>query len=61
MRAFDLKYHIETEQEGDGRWIAEIVSLPGVMAYGPTRNQAIANVEALAVQIEKRGPGDFSR
>lgn len=41
---------IEFEQEDDGRWIAEIPALPGVMAYGATRNEAKANVEALALR-----------
>ncbi len=41
---------IEFEQEDDGRWIAEIPALPGVMAYGATQNEAKANVEALALR-----------
>ncbi len=39
---------IELEQEDDGRWIAEIPALPGVMAYGTTQDEARAKVEALA-------------
>jgi predicted RNase H-like HicB family nuclease len=42
-----MSYSIEIEREDDGRWIAEIPALPGVMAYGKTRRQAIANVEAI--------------
>ena len=42
---------IEVEQEADGRWIAEIVDLPGVMAYGTMRDQAIGAVEALALRV----------
>ena len=42
---------IEIEQEEDGRWIAEIPDLPGVMVYGKTRKQAISSVEALALRI----------
>jgi predicted RNase H-like HicB family nuclease len=42
---------IEIEREEDGRWIAEIPELPGVMVYGATRNQAIAKAEALALRI----------
>jgi len=42
---------IEVEQEADGRWIAEIGDLPGVMAYGVTRDQAIGAVEALALRV----------
>ena len=45
------KYQIELEQETDGRWIAEIEALSGAMVYGDTREQAIMNVEALALRI----------
>jgi len=41
---------IEFEQENDGRWIAEISALSGVMAYGATREEAQAKVEALALR-----------
>ncbi len=41
---------IELEQEDDGRWIAEIPDLAGVLAYGDTREKAKANVEALALR-----------
>jgi predicted RNase H-like HicB family nuclease len=41
---------IEIEQETDGRWIAEIPALPGVISYGDSREQAIAAVEALALR-----------
>ncbi len=41
---------IEFEQEDDGRWIAEISALSGVMAYGGTREEAQAKVEALALR-----------
>jgi predicted RNase H-like HicB family nuclease len=42
---------IESEQEEDGRWIAEILELPGVLVYGTTQNIAIANVQALALRV----------
>ena len=42
---------IEFEQETDGRWIAEISALPGVMAYGASRDEARSKVEALALRI----------
>ena len=42
---------IEVEREADGRWIAEVPELPGVMAYGPTKAEAIAGVEALALRV----------
>jgi predicted RNase H-like HicB family nuclease len=42
---------IEIEKESDGRWIAEIPDLPGVMMYGQTRTEAIFKVEALALRV----------
>jgi len=42
---------IEIEQEEDGRWIAEISDLPGVMAYGNSRSEAVEKAEALALRI----------
>ena len=42
---------IEVEQEADSRWIAEVPSLPGVMAYGAHRQEAIAKVEVLALRV----------
>ena len=42
---------IEIDIETDGRWIAEIEDLPGVMAYGHTRLEAIQKVEALALRV----------
>lgn len=42
---------IEFEQETDGRWIAEISALPGVLAYGASREEARSKVEALALRI----------
>jgi predicted RNase H-like HicB family nuclease len=44
-------FRIELEQEADGRWIAEVVELPGVMAYGASQDQAIAHVQALALRV----------
>jgi predicted RNase H-like HicB family nuclease len=41
---------VEVEQETDGRFLAEVPELPGVMAYGQTRKQAIEKVEALALR-----------
>ena len=41
---------VEVEREDDGRWIAEIPTLPGVMAYGATREEAVAKVEALVLR-----------
>ncbi len=42
---------IETEQELDGRWIAEVPQLPGVLAYGATREEAMAKAEVLALRV----------
>ncbi|MFZ2658415.1 MAG: type II toxin-antitoxin system HicB family antitoxin [Victivallales bacterium] len=42
---------IEIDIEADGRWIAEIEDLPGVMAYGNTRHEAIEKIEALALRV----------
>jgi predicted RNase H-like HicB family nuclease len=42
---------VETEREQDGRWIAEVSDLAGVLAYGDTRDQAIARAEALALRV----------
>ena len=42
---------IEVEREEDGRWIAEIPDLPGVMIYGQNRAEAIAKVKALALRV----------
>ena len=46
-----MRFTVETEKEKDGRWIAEIVELSGVMKYGPTREQAIARAQALALRV----------
>ena len=42
---------VELEQEADGRWIAEIAELPGVMCYGSSREDALARVEVLALRV----------
>jgi predicted RNase H-like HicB family nuclease len=42
---------VETEREEDGRWIAEVPELPGVMVYGDSRDEAITRVEALALRV----------
>ena len=46
-----MNLQIEVEREDDGRWIAEVPDLPGVMAYGQTNEQAIARVKALALRV----------
>ena len=44
-------FPVEIEREEDGRWIAEVPSLPGVMVYGASREEAMAKVEALALRV----------
>lgn len=44
------QFKIELEQEDDGRWIGEVPALPGVMAYGPSRAEALAAVQVLALR-----------
>ena len=42
---------VETEQETDGRWLAEIAQIPGALAYGSTRQEAVSRAEALAFRV----------
>ena len=44
-------YAVQVEQEADGRWIAEVPELPGVLAYAPTREQAIRKAQALSLHV----------
>lgn len=46
-----MDLEIEFERENDGRWIAEIPSLPGVMVYGITKDEARSKVQALALHV----------
>lgn len=46
-----MNYHIEYEQEEDGRWLAEVPEIPGVLAYGMTANEAMAKAEILALRV----------
>lgn len=46
-----MNFRVEIEQEEDGRWIAEVVDLPGVLAYGSTSEEAQAKVQALALRV----------
>jgi predicted RNase H-like HicB family nuclease len=46
-----ITFKVETEQEDDGRWLAEVVELPGVLAYGDTRQTALSRVQALALRV----------
>jgi predicted RNase H-like HicB family nuclease len=42
---------VEVEREDDGRWIAEVVELPGVLAYGDSRDEAIERAKALSLRV----------
>ncbi len=42
---------VEIEQEDDGRWIAEVLELPGVLTYGQSPEEATAKVQALALRV----------
>lgn len=46
-----MTFTIELEREDDGRWLAEIPELPGVMTYGRTHDDAVARVQALALRV----------
>ena len=46
-----MQLTIEVEREQDGRWIAEVVEIPGAMKYGGSRDEAIARAEALALRV----------
>jgi predicted RNase H-like HicB family nuclease len=46
-----MSYRVEIEREDDGRWIAEVVELPGVLAYGRNADEALANAQALALRV----------
>ena len=46
-----MNLSIELDREDDGRWIAEVLEIPGVMAYGATREEAISNTERLAIEV----------
>jgi len=46
-----MKLQMEVEQEDGGRWLAEVPDLPGVMAYGQSRQEAIARTQALALRV----------
>ena len=46
-----MTFTVEYEQESDGRWLAEVLELPGVLAYGQTSDQAIARSQDLALRV----------
>ena len=46
-----MQFTVETDREDDGRWIAEVAELPGVMAYGASRDEAVTRAQALALRV----------
>jgi predicted RNase H-like HicB family nuclease len=46
-----MHFRIELEREAHKRWIAEVMDLPGVLAYGATRKEAVARAQALALRV----------
>jgi predicted RNase H-like HicB family nuclease len=48
---FVITFKVEIEQEEDGRWLAEVIELPGVLAYGDTQPAALSRVQALALRV----------
>lgn len=46
-----MNYTVEYDRETDGRWVAEVVELRGVLAYGTTSDEAIAKAQALALRV----------
>jgi len=49
-RYYRMTFTVESEREDDGRWLAEVLELPGVLAYGQTSDEAIAKAQALALR-----------
>ena len=46
-----ITFKVEAEQEEGGRWLAEVLELPGVLAYGHTQDAAVSKVQALALRV----------
>jgi len=51
VEGFGTMLMVETEREADGRWMAEVAALPGVLTYGASREEAVAKAEALALRV----------
>jgi predicted RNase H-like HicB family nuclease len=66
-RVYDpaVTFTIELEREADGRWLAEVPTLPGVLCYGQNRDEAITKVQALALRViaerleHREAPAEF--
>jgi len=46
-----ITFKVDVEREDDGRWLAEVIELPGVPAYGDTQGAAVSKVQALALRV----------
>lgn len=46
-----MNFTIEAEMEEDGRWLADVPQLPGALAYGATRNEAMSRAQVLALRV----------
>ncbi|MFN7941535.1 MAG: type II toxin-antitoxin system HicB family antitoxin [Thermoanaerobaculia bacterium] len=46
-----MELNLEYEREEDGRWLAEVPELPGVLVYGASANEAMAKAEVLALRV----------
>lgn len=64
-RNMSMTFTVEYEREDDGRWLAEVVELPGVLAYGQSSDEAVARAQALALRVladrleHGEGPPEF--
>jgi len=60
-----VTFTIELEREADGRWLAEVPTLPGVLCYGQDRDEAVTKVQALALRVlaerleHREAPAEF--
>ena len=60
-----VTFSVELEREDDGRWVAEVPALAGVMCYGADRDEAVARVQALALRViagrleHREAPAEF--
>lgn len=65
MVQYGVTFSIELEREDDGRWLAEVPALAGVMCYGADRDEAVARIQALALRViaerleHKEAPAEF--
>jgi predicted RNase H-like HicB family nuclease len=46
-----ITFKVDVEREDDGRWLAEVLELPGVLAYGESQEAAVSKVQALALRV----------